>query len=125
MSTKANLLTSAAAAPSRPDDDAVAARARGTFVADEAESRSPADESGHPQRARGPPPPTGAYSVKQFCDAHAISQSFFFKLQAQDRGPVTMRVGTRTLISVVAAAAWRAAREAASKRAPAAEMSAR
>jgi hypothetical protein len=105
----------APSSPQYPDDPAVVARQRGVFVADEAESRSPAAKPGRPHQPRGPPPPTGAYSIAEFCHAHAISESFFHKLKSQGRGPAVMRVGTRTLISVEAAAAWRATREAADK----------
>jgi len=54
-----------------------------------------------------------ALSIAKFCARHGISESFFHKLQAKGLGPVTMRVGARTLISAEAAAAWRRAREAA------------
>lgn len=54
-----------------------------------------------------------AFSIASFCQRHGISESFFHKLRAKGLGPVTMKVGTRTLISVEAAAAWRRAREGA------------
>jgi hypothetical protein len=54
-----------------------------------------------------------AFSIPQFCQRHNISESFFHKLRGLGLGPVTMRVGARTLISVESAAAWRRAREAA------------
>ena len=57
---------------------------------------------------RGPPL---AMSIAEFCAAHRISEDMFFKMRRQGWGPVVMRVGTRTLISVEAAAAWRQARE--------------
>jgi hypothetical protein len=46
-------------------------------------------------------------SVKQFCASHRISRSFFYKLVGDGRGPRITRIGTRTLISAEAAAAWR------------------
>jgi hypothetical protein len=52
-----------------------------------------------------------AYSIEQFCDAHGISTDLYFKMQRQGLGPKTMRVGSRTLISVESAAEWRRARE--------------
>jgi len=52
-------------------------------------------------------------SIREFCTAHRISEDLFFKMRRQGWGPVVMRVGSRTLISVEAAAAWRKAREAA------------
>jgi hypothetical protein len=54
-----------------------------------------------------------AFSITKFCERHGISESFFHKLRAKGLGPVTMKVGTRTLISVEAAVAWRRAREGA------------
>jgi hypothetical protein len=53
-----------------------------------------------------------AFTIKEFCQAHRISQSMFFKLRNQGLGPREMVVGSRRLISVEAAAEWRRAREA-------------
>jgi hypothetical protein len=49
----------------------------------------------------------GAFSIRAFCARHSISQSFFHKLRSLGLGPAIMKVGTRTLISSEAAAAWR------------------
>jgi hypothetical protein len=57
---------------------------------------------------RGPP---AAYDIVGFCRAHSISESFFYKLVDQGRGPRLMRVGRRVLVSAESAAAWRAAME--------------
>jgi len=66
-----------------------------------------------PPPIRGPPPIVpAAYSIAEFCKAHRISESMFFKLKKQGRGPREMHVGDRVLISFEAAADWRAAREA-------------
>jgi predicted DNA-binding transcriptional regulator AlpA len=46
-------------------------------------------------------------SIKQFCAAHGISRSFFYKLAKLGRGPRLVKVGTRTLISAEAAQEWR------------------
>lgn len=46
-------------------------------------------------------------SVDQFCADHAISRAMFYKLLKEGRGPRLMKVGTRTLVSDDAAAAWR------------------
>jgi hypothetical protein len=59
-----------------------------------------------------PPPPRMALSIREFCYSHNISEDFYFKLKRQGKGPVEMKVGTRTLISIEAAADWRRAREA-------------
>ncbi|TWI71316.1 hypothetical protein IQ16_02935 [Bradyrhizobium huanghuaihaiense] len=61
---------------------------------------------------RGPPIAPMAYSIRQFCEAHNISVDTYFRMQRVGFGPVTMKVGGRTLISVEAAAAWRREREA-------------
>ena len=53
-----------------------------------------------------------AYTIKKFCEAHSISQSFYFKLKSLGLAPREMRLGTRVLITQEAAADWRRAREA-------------
>lgn len=60
---------------------------------------------------RDPPIAPMAYSIKQFCQAHDISVDTYFRMQRVGYGPVTMKVGGRTLISIEAAAAWRRERE--------------
>jgi hypothetical protein len=52
-------------------------------------------------------------TIPHFCKRHGISESMFFKLQNQGLAPTTMTVGSRKLISIEAAAAWRREREAA------------
>jgi hypothetical protein len=64
---------------------------------------------------RGPPIAPMAYSIRQFCQAHNISVDTYFRIQRDGRGPVTMKVGGRTLISIEAAAGWRREREKASQ----------
>jgi hypothetical protein len=58
------------------------------------------------------PNPRAAYSVKEFCRAHRISEDMFFKLVRQGEAPRRMRVGTRVLVSIEAAEEWRREREA-------------
>src|SRR5262245_29989036 len=53
----------------------------------------------------GSPIEAMAYSIRQFCEAHNISVDTYFRMQRAGRGPVTMKVGGRTLISIEAAAA--------------------
>jgi hypothetical protein len=53
-----------------------------------------------------------AFSIPEFCVAHRISTSFYFKLKQQGLGPAEMQVGARRIISKESAAAWRAARTA-------------
>jgi hypothetical protein len=54
-----------------------------------------------------------AFTIAEFCRAHRISQSMYFKMRNQGLGPREMAVGSRRLISQEAAAEWRKAREAA------------
>jgi predicted DNA-binding transcriptional regulator AlpA len=63
------------------------------------------------KRARSPTLQIAAYSIKEFCSAHGISISQYYRLKRAKQIPRMMRVGKRYLISVEAAAAWRAARE--------------
>src|SRR3954454_1085022 len=56
-------------------------------------------------------PPRLALSIPEFCEAHGISEGFFYKLKKQGEGPREMKVGARTLITFESAAEWRRARE--------------
>jgi hypothetical protein len=60
---------------------------------------------------RGRPVPPAWYSVREFCLAHRLSISMYFKLKAQGRGPREIAVGSRRYITFEAAAAWRAAQK--------------
>ena len=55
----------------------------------------------HPVRCRpaAPPTPRLALSIPEFCEAHGISEGFFYKLKKQGEGPREMKVGARTLIT--------------------------
>lgn len=59
-------------------------------------------------------PEAGAYSIEQFCQAHSLSYSYYFKLKKQGLGPKEFKVGQRRLVSMEAAQKWREEREAAS-----------
>ena len=48
-----------------------------------------------------------AYSVESFCEAHSISRSFFYELLNRGRGPRTLKIGKKVLISRESAAEWR------------------
>jgi hypothetical protein len=54
-----------------------------------------------------------ALTIAEFCESHGISQAFFYLLQKQGKGPRTMRVGRRRLISMEEAQRWREKRTAA------------
>jgi hypothetical protein len=47
------------------------------------------------------------FSIDQFCADHGICRAFYYKLRRAGRGPVEIKLGTRTMISVESAAAWR------------------
>jgi hypothetical protein len=64
------------------------------------------------KRIRRPPLPRAAYSVREFCEAYAISKAMYYKLRREGFGPVEMRIGTSIRISLEAAQAWNRAREA-------------
>jgi len=107
--------------PNPPTDPAVEAAARGRVVRKRARRGKVQKTHDRPQ-ARAPPAPLGAeiraYSIPEFCRTHGgISEAFFHKLVSEGRGPKLMKVGTRTLVSVEAAAAWRAQQEAATEQA--------
>jgi hypothetical protein len=53
-----------------------------------------------------------AMSIRVFCKRHGISPSFFHYLQKHGKGPRTMKLGQRTLVTTEAAADWRREREA-------------
>jgi hypothetical protein len=63
-----------------------------------------------------PPRPefgAGAYTIREFCAAHRLSEAMYFKLKTQNLGPREMVMGSRKAISIEAAEAWRKEREAA------------
>jgi hypothetical protein len=55
--------------------------------------------------------PQCAYTIGEFCEAHRISRSQFYLMLKGGDGPMLMRVGRQSRISVEAAANWRRARE--------------
>jgi hypothetical protein len=67
-----------------------------------------AHASGKAPLIRGPPL---AMSIREFCAAHRISEDMFYKMRREKWGPTVMHVGSRTLISIEAAAEWRRQRE--------------
>jgi hypothetical protein len=67
----------------------------------------------HPTPLKQQPPL--AYSIKEFCQLHRISQATYFDLKNRGLGPVEMHVGRRRFVSAEAAAGWRRQREAAAR----------
>jgi hypothetical protein len=60
-------------------------------------------------RNRGPP--THAFTILEFCDAHRISKARYYELKKQGLTPIEMIVGRKHLISFEAADLWRRQRE--------------
>jgi len=92
------------------------------MVRPEISGRKPAYKNDGPKYRRRPvsaDPNSLAMSIREFCRLHGISEDQFYKMKREGWGPTTMKVGSRTLISLEAAAAWRAEREAAAKEAAA------
>jgi hypothetical protein len=56
------------------------------------------------------PIPFGAYSIAEFCVAHGIAESMYFKMRAAGEGPDEMELGRRRTISVESAVARGAGR---------------
>lgn len=52
-----------------------------------------------------------AFTIDEFCEAHRLSRSMFYKMACAGIGPRTMKIGTKVTISMEAAADWRRARE--------------
>ena len=57
------------------------------------------------------------YSIRTFCEDHAISRSMFYELINLGIGPRLTKIGKKVLITAEAAADWRREREAASNEA--------
>src|SRR5215472_10031146 len=58
---------------------------------------------------RGPPLERVAYTIPEFAEAHRISVAQYFALKKKRMTPPEMKLGGKLVISVEAAAAWRAA----------------
>jgi len=52
-----------------------------------------------------------AYSIREFCVAHRISESFYFKLRARGLGPRELWMLDKVTITNEAAADWRKTNE--------------
>ena len=64
------------------------------------------------------PEPTEAFSIASFCARHDISVAHYYRMRAEGKTPVEMKVGGRVLISKEAAAKWRRERERATRETP-------
>ena len=88
--------------------------ARGEISGRKPRERAAASKKKPP--ARGPPAPTAMFSIASFCLAHGISQSFYFQLKAQGRGPPELHLGSRVFITFESAERWRLACEEATEK---------
>jgi predicted DNA-binding transcriptional regulator AlpA len=52
-----------------------------------------------------------AYSIDEFCTAHGLSRSSFYKMLKQGTAPRLLKVGKAVRVSIEAAADWRRERE--------------
>jgi hypothetical protein len=55
--------------------------------------------------------PRAAYNIREFCEAHRISEAMYYKLRANDLGPREARALKKVIITFEAAADWRRERE--------------
>ena len=55
--------------------------------------------------------PSQVFTISAFCQAHHISEPYYYRLRERGLGPREMRLGRKVLISNDAAADWRRARE--------------
>jgi hypothetical protein len=89
-----------------------------TAIEPTAKTEPDSHRKGEATPIRGPQVPPAWYSVREFCLAHRLSISMYFKLKAQERGPREIAVGARRYISFEDAAEWRAAQPEAALRGP-------
>ena len=98
-----------------PDSNAIA---RGKFVAartGRGKIKKRRRAAATQQIARPPPIDPDLLTLDQFCRQHNISRPFYYKLKAQGLGLHDFKLGSKTMISRDAAAAWRREREAGSQ----------
>jgi hypothetical protein len=53
-----------------------------------------------------------ASTIDEFCEEHRFSRAFFYKLKKQGKAPRITPLGTRRIITIEDAAAWRQAMSA-------------
>jgi hypothetical protein len=89
-----------------------------TAIEPTAKSEPDSHRKGEATPVRGQQVPPAWYSVREFCLAHRLSISMYFKLKAQERGPREIAVGARRYITFEDAAEWRAAQQETALRGP-------
>ena len=70
-----------------------------------------ADKSQKKIKALPPSVERKAFTRPEFCAAHRISESLYYKLKREGKGPREGRAGTRVIISCESAEAWQRERE--------------
>jgi hypothetical protein len=55
--------------------------------------------------------PPAALTIKEFCRTHRLGVSTYYKLKQRGLGPREKHVDTRVIITMEAAAEWRAGRD--------------
>lgn len=90
--------------------DAKHRRGHGTVRRHGDGGRSGGDDDHHPIERE-------AFTIREFCRAHRISEPLYFKMKKMGKGPREMHALGRVMISIEAAAEWRRAREEASTQA--------
>ncbi|MCK1343893.1 hypothetical protein IVB52_10195 [Bradyrhizobium sp. CW11] len=55
--------------------------------------------------------PRAAFTIKEFCEAHRLSEAMYYKLRNAGLGPREMRAGRRVTVSLEAAIDGRRSRE--------------
>jgi hypothetical protein len=68
---------------------------------------APAEKKKGERKRRKLGPPSHAFTVQEFCDAHRISRSQYYELKKLGRGPAETRALDKIIITQESAAAWR------------------
>ena len=58
-------------------------------------------------KSKGRPSDAEAFTVPEFCQAHRISESFYYKLKSLGLGPEETKKLSKTIITNESAAEWR------------------
>jgi hypothetical protein len=65
---------------------------------------------------RNDTPPPAALTIKEFCRTHRLGVSTYYKLQKLGLGPREKRIDSHVIITLEAAAEWRAGQDTISTR---------
>lgn len=82
----------------------------------EVTGRAPTEVSQSRKRTpRNCGPPSLAFTIQEFCDAHRISRAHYYNLKRRGLGPVETDVGGVIIITMESAAVWRGQSEKAAR----------